>query len=171
MEERKPPPTVPVLLAALLGVFALPRGTSSDNSASKATPAKTAAETLIARSSAEPQRNPPAAKNPDLAVLAPLLELTDNGSRGRLDDVPQAFRFDNSGRKAVVHEIVSAVQERKGQVRTMIALIPDPARTSATQDYDSRIDGLACGRGCRVRACPLPVSLGRDQEVRDGIAR
>ena len=94
MEERKPPPTVPVLLAALLGVFALPRGTSSDNSASKATPAKTAAETLIVRLSAEPQRNPPAVKNPDLAVLAPLLELTDNGSRGRLDDMPQAFRFD-----------------------------------------------------------------------------
>ena len=144
MEDRKSPPTVLILLAALLGVYAMPRGgTSSVSPAPNVTPVKRAGESPTTPKPAEPQPAPTASKNPDLAVLAPLLELSDDGSSGRLEDVSAAYRFDRAGRKAIVHKIVSAAARRGGDVRAMIALLPDPVRTSATQDYDLKLDGLS----------------------------
>jgi hypothetical protein len=80
--------------------------------------------------------------NPDVAVLAPLLELIDDGARPRIEERPDAPKFNSKGRKRLVQEIVSEARRRGGTVRCMIALLPDPVRTSASQDFDSHLDGI-----------------------------
>ena len=113
-DDRKSPPIVLVLVAALLGVYALPRTIPSGDSAPKPAPAKTDADAVAAKKQADLSGGPTMPKNPDLAILAPLLELSDDGSRRRIEDGPNAPKFDGADRKAVVREIVRAVAPTRG---------------------------------------------------------
>jgi hypothetical protein len=142
MEDPKSRPWFLVLLLALLGLATLPKGLTSDNSSSSSGPLKGAAGAATTRESSATESAPRTFANPDLAVLAPVFALTHDGSRQRISERDQPPRFDRAGRIELVKEILARVERRGGKIRPMIALLPDPVRTSASQDFDSQLDGI-----------------------------
>ena len=135
MDERKSQPILLVVLLGLLGLSALPRGFPTDSSAPKSTTLKVDGEPANDGEPSKSAAAPTASDNPDLAVLAPLLELVDDGSSGRIDERLESLNFDSAGRRGLVREIVTRTQEHGGKVRAMIALVPDPVRTSAEPGF------------------------------------
>ena len=135
MDDRKSQPTLVMIILMLLGISAVPKITGPDSSAPKVTDAKSADNDETA---SEPSRVPDALKktaNPDLAVLEPLIDLSDDGSLRRIEERPDTPKFDADGRKKLVKELVARVHKREGTVRAMIALVPDPVRTSVSAGF------------------------------------
>jgi len=142
MDDRKSQPLFLVVLLAVLGLSTLPRGLPSDNSASKSAALKVAGGADTTRDSLATATGPRTFENPDLGILGPILDLTNDGSRPRISERVQPPQFDNVGREELANEIVARTRARRGTVRAMIALLPDPVRTSASQDFDSQLDGI-----------------------------
>ena len=138
MDDRKSQPLYIVVMLALLGIFTLPRGltpgnSSSNSAAPKATPAADGSPANQAATTA-----PQAIENPDLrASLGSIFYLTNDGSTARVMDRAERPRFNYAGRQALVREICDRIRRRRGSIHAMIALFPDPVRTSASQDFDS----------------------------------
>ncbi len=142
MDDRKSQPLFVVLLLALVGMFTLPRGLSPDNSSSKSAAPKAAA---AANPANQPTTTAPQAlENPDLAILGPLFYLTNDGSTPRVMDRAKRPQFDRVGRQDLVQQICDRTRLRSGSIQAMIALLPDPVRTSASQDFDSHVDSIMC---------------------------
>jgi len=129
-------------MVVLLGLFAVPSGTLSENSSPKPVTVTATTESSTAGEPSESAATPRADKNPDLAVLAPLVELTEDGSSRRIDDRVEPPKFDRAGRQGLVREVVTQARQRGGTVRAMIALVPDSAHTSASQDFDAQLQAL-----------------------------
>ncbi len=141
MDERKSQPLFLVILLALVGLSTLPRGSSPDNSSPKA-PLNAAGGAATTRQSSATIAPPRTFENPDLAILEPIAYLTNDGSSHRIADRDKPPEFNRAGRQELVKEILDGAHKRDGEVRAMIALLPDPVRTSASQDFDSQLDGI-----------------------------
>ena len=81
MEDRKSQPLFLVILLALLGLSTLPRGLQSDNSSSKSAAPKVKGGTATTHDSSTAVSSPRTFDNPDLGILGPILDLTNDGSQ------------------------------------------------------------------------------------------
>jgi hypothetical protein len=142
MDDRKSQPLFIVVLLALLGIFTLPRGLTPGHSSANSAAPKAASAADGGPAYQPATTAPQAIENPDLDILGAIIYLTNDGSTARVMDRAERPRFDYPGRQALVREICDRIRRRRGSIHAMIALLPDPVRTSATQDFDSHVDGI-----------------------------